>query len=333
MRALVIGATGFIGVNLVDALIAAGIDVRATRRKRSPTILLARRKVEFVPATLEDEASLDAAMTGCDAVFLAAGYYPKYSIDRDGAIATGVAGARRACEAALRARVSKLVYTSSVGSLARVSGRAATEDDIEREAPRDSVYRAVKWAMEREVERHVARGLPAVTLLPGGCVGPCDARAGTGSIMLAVAHRALPWWVDGTVNLVDVADVARAHVAALDAGAGARYCLGGHDITMRSLLALLVERFGGAAPERQLDAERARECADAFEREASASNARAAFARELVDLITLGQLVDNTRAQRELGVTFGPLEAALDRAHEWYSRCGYLKPHPMIQEG
>ncbi|MFO0558562.1 MAG: NAD-dependent epimerase/dehydratase family protein [Polyangiales bacterium] len=331
MKALVIGATGFIGVNLVDALIAEGIDVRAARRKRSPTILLARRTVEFVPASIEEPRAMREAMDGCDAVFYAAGYYPRYSLDRESAIEQGVSQVRAVCEAAMDVGVKKLVYTSSVGSLARVKGRAANEDDREARAPTDSVYRAVKWSMERALEASIERGLDAVTLMPGGCVGEYDARAGTGGILLAVASSALPWWVDGTVNLVDVRDVALAHVRALSAPRGARYCLGGHDVRMRSLLAMIAERYGGSSGAIELTAEQARARADEEERVAAANNKRVAFARELVDLVTLGQPVDDARAVRELGMTFGPLEAALDRAHRWYSRCGYLKTIPTNQ--
>lgn len=331
MKALVIGATGFIGVNLVDALLAEGVEVRAVRRKRSPTILLAKRKIEFVEGSIEEPGRLRDAMRGCHAVFFAAGYYPRYSIDRDGAIRTGIEGVRSVCEAAMDAGVAKLVFTSSVGSLARVSGRAANEDDRDERAPTDSVYRAVKWSMERAIEEYVARGLDAVTLLPGGCVGEFDARAGTNAILLAVIHDALPWWVDGTVNLVDVRDVALAHVRALRAPRGARYCLGGHDVRMRALLAMIAERYGGRAPTVELDAESARSRADSDERAAAQTNARVPFARELVDLVTLGQPVDNQRAIDALGIRFSPLEGAMDRAHQWYSRCGYLKSRPLIQ--
>jgi dihydroflavonol-4-reductase len=327
MRALVVGGTGFVGINVVDELLARGASVRVTRRKRSPTILLAKRPVEFADACLEDRDALERAMRGCDAVFLTGAHYPRYSLDPAGSIATGVAGVRNACEAARAARVSRLVYTSSVGSLSRApTGRAADERDIAEPDPRASTYRAVKWAMERELERHEGGGLSTVTLLPGGCVGPYDARVGTGGFLLGVARSELPWWVDGTVNLVDVADVARAHWLALDAPSRSRYCLGGHDVSLRWLLPHIAERFGGRAPERELTAAEARARADDDERHASVTGARVAVPRELVDLITTGQPVSNARAARELGLSFGALDDALDRAHRWYLRFRYLKP-------
>lgn len=326
-RALVIGGTGFIGINLVDELLARGVSVRVTRRKRSPTILLGRRPVEFVDAALEDAGALFRAMRGCDVVFLAGAYYPRDSLEREASLALGVAGVRHACEAALASGVSRFVYTSSVGALDRApGGRVADERDIPRAMPEESVYRAVKWAMEREVERAADRGLPVVTLMPGGCVGPWDARVGTGALLLGVAREEIPWWVEGTVNLVDVADVARAHVAAVEAR-GARYCLGGHDVSVGWLFDHVALRYGGRAPPLRLDPDAARARADAEETAAAVTRARAPFPREMVDLITTGQPVSNARAEADLGVRFGPLDAALDRAYAWYERFRYLSPH------
>ena len=197
--------------------------------------------------------------------------------------------------------------------------------------PEGSVYRAVKWAMEREVDRFVHRGLPAVTLLPGGCIGPWDLRLGTGAVLVGVVRRAMPWWTDGVVNLVDVGDVARAHVAALDAPRGARFCVAGHTVSVSALIQTIVARYGGALPAEHLTGEEARERADRDEREASPNNARVPVPRELVDLVTSGQAVSSERARRDLGVDFAPLEAALDRAHAWFVRFHYL-PRPAPNE-
>ena len=326
-RALVIGGTGFIGINLVDELLARGVSVRVARRKRSPTILLGRRPVEFVEAALEDTGALFRAMRGCDVVFLAGAYYPRDSLDRETSLAVGVAGVRHACEAALASGVSRFGYTSSVGAHDRPQGaRPADERDVPRGMPEDSVYRATKWAMEREVERAADRGLPAVTLMPGGCVGAWDARVGTGALLLGVVREEIPWWVEGTVNLVDVADVARAHVAAVEAR-GSRYCLGGHDVRVGWLFDHVALRYGGRAPPLRLDPDAARARADAEEAAAAVTRARAPFPREMVDLITTGQPVSNARAEAELGARFGPLDAALDRAYAWYERFRYLSPH------
>jgi dihydroflavonol-4-reductase len=328
-RALVIGGTGFIGVNVVDALIAEGVSVRVTTRPGSATLLLRKRKVERVPASLEEPEALRRAMDGCDTVFLTGAYYPRYSLSLDSALEDGVPGVKNACEAALAAGVERFVYTSTIATLGPApAGRLADERDVLGAMPADSVYRGVKWAMEQAVEEAAARGLPLVTLLPGGCVGPNDVRVGSGAFIVGVVRGALPWFTDGTVNMVDVGDVALAHVRAASAAPGSRYCLGGHDLRIRELLERVAARFGGTFPPLELGAEEARARAEAEERAAAPKRERVPIPREMVDLITTGQPVSNARAEQELGIRFTPLDDAMDRAYEWFAR---LKLVPAIE--
>jgi dihydroflavonol-4-reductase len=325
MRALVIGGTGFIGLNLVDELLAQGATVRVTRRRKSATILLQGRDVERVDASLEEPEQLAQAMAGCDVAFLAGAFYPRYSIDLESSLAEGVRGVRHACEAARVSGVRRLVYTSTIATLAQApTGRPADERDLATAMPTGSVYRAVKWAMEREVDLARRRGLDVVTMLPGGCIGPWDVRVGTGSVIVGVVRGLLSWWVDGIVNLVDVGDVARAHVAVATGSVADRYCVTGHDVRSGWLLCHIAARYGGHAPERQLSPDEARAQADSDEREAAPRRARVAVPRELVDMATSGQLVSSARARAQLGLKPSPLDASLDRAHAWFVRHGYL---------
>ena len=331
-RALVIGGTGFIGLNIVDALLAQDVRVRVTRRPRSITAYVRRRPVELVAASLEDAGQLAHAMADVDVVFLAGAHYPRYSSDLRGSVARGVAQLRNACVAA-REIGARLVYTSSTGALATAEAGIADERCVPASMPTDSVYRATKWAMERELEEHLARGLDAITLLPGACLGPQDARLGTGGLLVATVHGSLPWWVDGLVNVVDVGDVADAHVAAARrARAGDRFCLGGHDVRLGELLKRLVARYGGRIPPVPLSPHEARERADREEAAAEPARARVAFPRELVDLVVSGQPIDSTRAAGELDARFRPLTETLDRAWAWYARHHYLPAMRAMEE-
>jgi len=153
-------------------------------------------------------------------------------------------------------------------------------------------------------------------------------RVGTGGVLVGAANGLLPWFVDGWVNVVDVRDVARAHVRAAAAPAGSRFCVAGHDLRMAELLQLVVDRYGGRIPGEELSPEEARVRADAEERAAQAERRRVPVPRELVDLITAGQHVSSDRARRELGISFTPLVDALDGAHEWFVRHRYIRPSP-----
>jgi dihydroflavonol-4-reductase len=331
MRALVVGGTGFLGLNIVDALLARGAEVRVTRRKQSVTVLLRKRPVELVNASLSEPAKLRDAMTDVDAVFLAGAHYPRYSLDLDASLEEGVSGVRNACDAALAAGVPRFVYTSTIGTLAKApAGRPANEDDVHDAMPQGSVYRAVKWAMEREVERARERGLDAVTLLPGGCIGPGDLRVGTSSVIVGVCRGLMPWWVDGTVNMVDVASVARAHVAAASRTPHHRYTLAGNDVRVRELLARIADRFGGVVPAQELTPDEARAQALADERAAAPKKERVAIPRELVDMTTAGQRVSDARAALDLGFAPASLDDALDGAHAWLSRFGFV-PKPATE--
>ncbi len=334
MRALVIGASGFIGLHVVDALLERGVHVRATRRRSTPTLLLRKRPVELVEASLEEPRKLRAAMEGCDAVVLSGAHYPRYSLDREASLREGVRGVVNACEAAREAGIARFVYTSSIGVLGpSPRGRYADERDVARTMPRGSVYRAVKWAMERAIEEARFRGLDAVSLLAGGCIGAWDLRVGTNGIVAAVTMGALPWWTDGWINLVDVRDVARAHVKALFAGSGSRYCLAGHNLRVEALLKTIASRYGGRVPDECIPHEEAALRAERDERVAAPGRLRVPVPRELVDLVAAGQPVSSERARAELDFQTTPLATALDRAHAWLARFGHIHPvHPADEE-
>lgn len=325
MRALVIGGTGFIGLNIVDALLAAGASVTVTRRKRSVTVLVRRRPVNLVDASLEEPEKLKRAMSDCDVVYVAGAHYPRYSLDLRASLEHGLQGIVNVCAAARAASVPRLVYTSTIATLASSPDhRCADERDVSLTCPTDSVYRAVKWAMEQEVESARRAGLDAVTLLPGGCIGPGDLRLGTASVIAGVVRGALPWWVDGRVNIVDVTDVARAHVAAAFETPATRYAIAGHTLRVPALLQLIARRYGGTVPDLELSADEARARALDDERLAAPRKERVPIPREFVDMVVHGQHVSNARAEADLGLSLTPLDQALDRAHAWLSRFGFV---------
>jgi dihydroflavonol-4-reductase len=325
MRALVVGGSGFVGLHVVDALLAAGAEVRVTRRKSTPTMALRRRAVELVPGSMDDRASLEAAMLGCDVALVCAGHYPRYSTDLEASVAAGAGGVRNACDAAIAAKV-RLVYTSSVAALgAPRSGEVADEGDIAPPDPREGVYPTVKKAMEAEIERARERGLDAVSLMVGGCIGARDYRLGTNGLLVSLLRGMLPFRIDGWINVLSVKDAAAAHVAAISAPAP-RYCVAGHDVRFDDLLRGTAARYGARFELPLVTTDEARALADEAERNAEPLRARCTFPRELVDLVATGKRISNARAERDLSLAWTPLEHALDETHEWLLRYRIVPP-------
>jgi dihydroflavonol-4-reductase len=327
VRAVVIGGTGFIGLNVVEALKASGHEVVATRRPSSNTIFLRRLKVPLRPVSLEEPEAIAAAMDACDTAFFCAGHYPRFSVDTRAQVRQAVRQLRNALSAARRVGIRRFVYTGSVVSVARPEARrAATEaDGVLRRGPPGSTYFAVKLALEREVLAAARDGFPAVVLLPTGCFGPFDHKAGTGYFVVALGNGVLQTYVDGRINVVDVRDVAAAHVAAASKGrCGERYILGGHNLTIRELLNGMAQRFGVAPPGRSLTRAEAFEVAAAEEARCYGTRHRPALSREMVDMAVCGQFVDSAKARAELAFHPRPLEETVADSFEWYRQNGYI---------
>ena len=324
---LVVGGTGFIGLNIAQALKERGLEVRITRRPSSITFAPRKLKLPMVEASLEDEESLYRAMCESDAVFLAAAHYPRWSVDGPAQVELGVAGVRRALAAAKRAKVQRFIYTSSVTTIGPApAGRAANEDDLWPEAP-DSVYFALKLAMEREVLRAAEEGLPAVVVCPSGCLGRYDLKAGTGFFIVALAHGRLPYAVDGLLDMVGVEDVAQAHLSAAARGRlGSRYIVAAHAVQARDLLGRVARRLSVEMPRRELGLGEALALNLAQEKRCAAEGRGAPdIPVEFLDMVRFGQLFDAGRARAELDFKPAGLEEVLDRACAWFEKSGYLR--------
>jgi dihydroflavonol-4-reductase len=325
MRALVLGASGFIGLRVVDELLACQVHVRVTRRKSTPTVLFGRRALDVVWASLEDQSSLEAAMKGCDVAIVAAGYYPRYSTDLDASLQIATQGIRNVCDAAIQTR-TRMVYTSSVAALgAKHADSFADEDDVAPPDPAEGVYPTVKKAMELEVDRARDRGLDAVSLLLGGCIGPKDYRLGTNGLLAALMRGLLPFRVDGWINVLSVDDAAAAHVAAI-ASTSPRYCIAGHNVRIDALLEQVAARYDVPFDVPKVSIEEARAHATAAEKEAEGRRERVPFPRELVDLVAMGKPVSSALAERELALRWTDLDEAIDAARRWMTRLGVAKP-------
>ena len=253
MKALVTGATGFVGAAVARRLLAAGHEVRALARAASNRANLDGLDVEVVTGDLTDRESLARAARGCDALFHVAADYRLWVPDPDAMMRTNVDGSRNMVRAAADAGCGRIVYTSSVATLGlNPDGAPADEDTPVSFDHMIGPYKQSKFRAEEAVMRLVRDdGAPVVIVNPAAPVGPRDIKpTPTGRIVVDAAAGRMPAFVDTGLNIVHVEDVADGHLAAYQHGAiGERYILGGENMTLGAILAEIA-RLSGRRPPR-----------------------------------------------------------------------------------
>jgi dihydroflavonol-4-reductase len=330
MKALVIGATGFIGAHVVRALLGAGYSVRAFRRRPGPALALegVEEQVESVVGDLRDSRSVERAVAGCDVLYHVGGYYPTGAPSLSRALADGVNSVRPVFEAALRASVGRVVYTSSLTTVGRPStpDRLADERDCYVLGATGAPYFEAKAAMELEAYRFAAQGLPLVVVCPTACFGPGDVKPTSGVALIAIARGQIPAYVSGQMNVVDVRDVAASQVAAGERGrVGEKYILGGSNVTLKVLLEEASAAAGVAPPRLSLPRGLVIAAGQLIGGPASLLPfAAAKYLAHGVAQIALGQPLSSAKAEAELGHVHRPLRETLDDSIGWFREHRYL---------
>jgi dihydroflavonol-4-reductase len=330
VTALVTGATGFVGSAVARALVSRGERVRALVRRSSSLRLLQGLPVEIVTGDLNDPASCRAALEGCDALFHVAADYRLWVPQPDAMYRTNVEGTRALLLAAADAGVKRIVYTSSVAALgARPDRRPADETTAATLAGMVGHYKRSKFLAEQAVRELVAEpGLPVVIVNPAAPVGPGDARpTPTGRVVLEAARGRVPAYVDTGLNLVHVDDVAQGHLLAFEHGrVGERYVLGGENLPLSRMLAMIADLMGRRAPRLRLPA-------GALLPVAFLAEAIARIGRGREPLITADGVrmarkpmyFTSAKAERELGYRSRPAVEGLRDAIAWYRSQGCLR--------
>jgi dihydroflavonol-4-reductase len=314
-RILLTGATGFIGSHVLRLLVERGDDIRVTVRERSNLDALAGLEVEQVRADILDRRAIRRALRGIERVFHAAGT-TNLALSRERTFQVNVEGTRIVLEEALRAGVERVVYTSSVAAIGPAP-RGSTADETQVwDAGRYAIpYLDAKHEAEVEVLRLVARGLPAVMVNPAHVLGPGDPGRSSTALVRRFLRREIPIYVDGTLNIVAVEDVARGHLLADEVGrVGERYILGNRNFTLDRLFADLSRLSGIEPPAVRLPPRAAFALASAATWIPGAPAAAGAELRAA----SLRWAFRNTKAKRELGWSTSPHEDCLEATIAWY---------------
>lgn len=245
---LVTGAGGFLGVNLVLALREHGFAVRAfLRRPPRGRHWEGLDDLEYAIGDIRNIQQIDRAMDGVTAVLHAAALTRLVPRPRRDAYRVNVDGTRNVCTAALRAGVRRLVFTSSASTIAPgAADRPGSEDSPDNRGLIRAPYYESKRLAERVVREFHARGLETITFCPAYLLGPRDSGPTTNEILLYASRWRWPFFPPGGMNVIDVREVARAHVRALWQGQpGERFVLAG-PYQQYADLGLIVRRLLGS---------------------------------------------------------------------------------------
>jgi dihydroflavonol-4-reductase len=338
MRVFLTGATGFVGHHVAKALAAEGADLRLLTRKTSNLGNLEGIPGETVVGDLSDAASLSSALQGCDAVAHVAADYRLRIPDPAAMYRSNVDGTRELLRMARETQVKRFVYTSSVATMHfRTDGIVINEDTPVSLADMVGHYKRSKFLAEQEAIAAAKNGQQVIILNPTTPIGSNDRKpTPTGRIFVDFLNSKFPAYVDTGLNLVDVSEVARAHVLALTKGTpGRRYILGGENLTLKQILDKMSAITGIPSPTVKIPFVIAATYA-LFE-EWITGRIRGKEPRATLEEVRMGRkkmYASSAHAQQELGFRVVPVYPAMRVAIDWFRANGYApanKPKARAQ--
>jgi dihydroflavonol-4-reductase len=327
LRVFITGATGFVGSHVARCYADQGATLRLLTRKTSRLEAIADLNAETVQGDLRDPQQLRSALTGCDVLVHVAADYRLWVRDPNEMYAANVEGTRQLLQLARVVGVPRVVYTSSVATMGfRTDGTIVDESSPVSLDDMIGHYKRSKFLGEQEAIQAARAGQHVMILNPTTPIGPGDAKpTPTGGIIVDFLNRKFPAYVDTGLNLVDVGEVARAHVLALDHGTpGERYILGGENLTLKQILDRMSAITGLPSPTMKVP--HAVAMAFAFFDENITGRLRGKEPRATVEAVRMGRkmmFASSARAERELGFKVLPVYNALRSAIEWFIANGY----------
>jgi dihydroflavonol-4-reductase len=325
---LVTGASGFVGAAVARAALGRGFRTRVLMRRGANRANVAGLAVEVVEGDMRDAESMTEALCGARYLFHVAADYRLWARDPSEIERNNLMGARATMQAALKAGVERVVYTSSVAALKPGQGEAVDETSRHTHESAIGAYKRGKLAAEREVERMVAEeGLPAVIVAPSTPIGPRDIKpTPTGRIIVEAATGRMPAFVDTGLNLVHVDDVAEGHFLALEKGRnGENYILGGADVSLQAMLADIARLSGRKPPKIRLPRAPLFPLAYGAEAIARFTGKEPMLTADALRMSRYRMFFSSAKAEREVGYRARPYLHGLEDAVAWFGSHGYLK--------
>ena len=281
---------------------------------------------ETAEGDMRDAPSVRRALEGCGRLYNVAADYRLWARDPEEIVRNNRDGAEAVMGAALDAGVERIVHTSSVATL-RTAKEGVPGDETHPLTPEQATgaYKRSKVVAERVGERLVSeRGRPAVIVMPSTPIGPRDVKpTPTGRLIVEAATGKVPAFVDTGLNLVHVDDCAAGHLLAMARGRiGARYVLGGQDVTLRAMLADIAARVGRKPPTVALPRGPLQPLAWAAEAVAQVTGREPFLTRDALKMSRNLMFFSSAKAERELGYRARPYGEALADALAWFRAHG-----------
>jgi dihydroflavonol-4-reductase len=327
VRVFITGATGFVGGHVARQYAAEGASLRLLTRQTSRLDSLTGIDAEMVKGDLREPEKLRSALSGCDALVHVAADYRLWVRDPEQMYAANVDGTRELLKLAREVGIQRVVYTSSVATMGfKSDGTIVNEETPVALADMIGHYKRSKFLGELEAIQAAKAGQHVMILNPTTPIGPGDAKpTPTGRIIVDFLNRRFPAYVDTGLNLVDVAEVARIHVASLERGTpGERYILGGENLTLKQILDRMSAITGLPSPKKKVP--HAVAMAFAFFDETITGRLRGKEPRATVEAVRMGKkmmFASSAKAERDLGFQVLPVYPALRAAIDWFIAHGY----------
>jgi len=326
MKLFLTGATGFVGSHVARLAVEQGASVLCLAR---PTSVLAHlpKEATVVEGDLRRPDGFASALRGCDALIHVAADYRLWVPDPADMYKANVEGTRELLRLAREAGVPRVVYTSSVATMGfKTDGTVVDEETPVSEADMIGHYKRSKWLAEQEAIAAARAGQHVIILNPTTPIGSHDAKpTPTGRIVVDFLNRNFPAYVDTGLNLVDVREIARTHLIAVERGRpGERYILGGENLTLKQILDRLGAMTGLPSPKHKVP--HAVAMAFAFFDETITGKLRGKEPRATVEAVRMGKkmmFANSAKAERELGFEVKPVDEAMRAAVQWFVANGY----------
>ncbi len=321
------GATGFVGAAVARILLDKGHRLRALSRPRNDRRNLEGLDIDITEGDLGKPETYREALKGCQALFHVAADYRIWVPDPATMHRINVDGTHALMEAAASAGVERIIYTSSVATLGiNKDSTPSNEDTPVTFADMIGTYKRSKFLAEQEVQRLIRHhNLPAVIVNPSTPIGPRDIKpTPTGRIIVDAMKGLIPAYVDTGLNIAHVDDVAMGHWLAFEHGKiGERYILGGENLGLGDILAIIAGIAGRKAPTIKLPREMLFPIAYAMQGIARITGKEPFVTADALRMAKKKMFFSAAKAERELGYKARPAQAAIADAIAWFREYHY----------